>query len=218
MSDFIRGVAFIFEGQTERVFYNSMLQYFVAKNEGFQIIKEMDQPTNDYRYIISNDNQSVIVRMYTVGTIISHTSAAARWFKANCKQVHKGISWTVFLCYDTDSHNSDASQFQEGDWKDLRKTILKNKRTEIIDLAAQADIEDIMLLDIDGVCDFLGIPTCQTPPARKGKAKMKKLFRDNKSFYHEGERAGYLIDHLDKGVIISKTSIPLYSIEEACFK
>jgi len=218
MSDFIRGVAFIFEGDTEHIFYNSMLQYLADKNEGFRIVKEIDQPTSDYRYIISNDNQSVVVRMYTVGTIISHTSAAARWFKSNCKQAHKGIAWTVFLCYDTDSHNSDASQFQEGDWKDLRKAILKNKRTEIIDLAAQADIEDLMLLDIDGVCDFLGIPTVQIPQARKGKAKMKKLFRDNKEYYHEGERAVYLINHLDKDVIISKASIPLCSIEDVCFK
>ena len=84
MSDFIRGVAFIFEGQTEHIFYNSMLQYFVDKNEGFRIVKEIDKSTSDYMYIISNDNQSIVVRMYTVGTIISHTSAAARWFKSNC--------------------------------------------------------------------------------------------------------------------------------------
>jgi len=73
------------------------------------------------------------------------------------------INWVVFLCYDTDSHNRDISQFYEGDWSELRKSIENNSRTSIFDLAASADIEDIMLLDIDGVCSFLEILLCPIP-------------------------------------------------------
>ena len=217
MNEFARGVAFIFEGPTECVFYFSVLEHYLSKHEDYKITKEFDRRTNDYIYIISNNTKAVIVMAFTVGTVIAHTQASANWFRNNCKHHHKQIDWTVFLCYDTDSHSKDVSQFQEGDWKELKKSIKKNKRTSIIDLAASADIEDTMLLDIDGVCGFLGIPLCPIPPGRKGKSKMKKIFRENNSCYHEGERAKPLIDYLNKDIIISKSSISFNDIDKACF-
>jgi hypothetical protein len=218
MSKFIRGVAFIYEGPTERVFYSSILEHYLSKHKDYGIEKMFDYNTNEYFFILSNGSRSIVVRTFTVGTVISHTRAPVSWFRNNCKQQHRNIDWTVFLCYDTDTHNKDVSQFQEGDWKDLKKSIRSNKRTSIIDLAASSDIEDIMLLDIDGVCDFLGIPACPIPTGRKGKSKMKKLFREHGSCYHEGERAKALMDHLSKDTIISKSSVPFNMIDEACFK
>lgn len=67
------------------------------------------------------------------------------------------MPWTVYLCYDTDSSNSNISKFYEGDWKILRQDLEKSKTTTIVDLAASADIEDIMLYDIESVLAFLGI-------------------------------------------------------------
>ena len=218
MNEFVRGIAFICEGQTERVFYYSMLEHYLSKHDDYKIIKELDKTTNEFQYILENDTQAILVKMFTVGTIIAHTQAPANWFKGSCKLQYKKMDWVVFLCYDTDTHNRDVSQFQEGDWKELKKTIMKNRRTSIIDLAAAADIEDVMLLDMDGVCSFLGIIYCPTPPGRKGKSIMKKIFRDNNSCYHEGERAKLLIDHLDKDAIISKSPIPFEEIEKVCFK
>jgi len=218
MSEFARGVAFICEGQTERVFYHSMLEYYLSKHRDYRVIKELDRNLCEYQLVLENDLQSVLVKTFTVGTIIANTQAPANWFKNSCKQQHKQIDWTVFLCYDTDSHNKDVSQFQEGDWKELKKSIKKNKQTSIIDLAASADIEDIILLDMEGVCSFLGIILCPIPVGRKGKSKLKKIFRDNGSCYHEGERAKPLIDHLDKEIIISKSGIPFKMIDEVCFR
>jgi len=218
MTEIVRGVAFICEGQTERVFYHSMLEYYLSKHGDYRVTKELDRYSNEFHLVLDNDFQAVLVKTYTVGTIIAHTQASANWFKNSCKHQHKQIDWTVFLCYDTDSHNNDISQFQEGDWKELKKSIKKNKRTTIIDMAASADIEDIILLDMEGVCSFLGIISCPIPLGRKGKSKLKKIFRDNGSCYHEGEKAKPLIDHLDKEVIISKSVIPFNLIDEVCFQ
>ena len=143
-SKFTEGVAFIYEGQTERVFYQAIVEHYLSKHEGYRLIKEQDVMSKEYRIVISNNNETVVVKTFTVGTIIAHTRAAANWFRNNCRQRHKEIPWTTFLCYDTDSHTRDVSQFQEGDWKELRKAIQRNKRTSIIDLAASADIEDII--------------------------------------------------------------------------
>lgn len=48
----------------------------------------------------------------------------------------------------------------------------------VVDLAAKADIEDVMLCDLPGVLSFLGLPPeTEMPPGNKGKTKLKKLYR-----------------------------------------
>jgi hypothetical protein len=216
MDSFNKGVAFIYEGDTEGVFYQSMLKHYLSKYTEYGITKELENPIGEYRYILTNGVQSIVMKTFTVGAVIAHP-ASANWFRNSCRQKYKGIDWVVFLCYDTESYNYDISQFQEGDWKELKKSLSSNRKTTVFDLAASADIEDIMLLDFNGVCDYLGILKCDIPKGRKGKTKMKNLFRDNGSTYHEGERAKLLIDFLDKDKIISKSSIPFHLIEKACF-
>lgn len=77
---------------------------------------------------------------------------------------------------------------------------MKKKAKAVHDIAAAADIEDIILSDIDGVSSFLGSSsTMELPTGSKGKAKLKKLFRQVGKTYHEGKRARALIDSLDKG-------------------
>ena len=218
MSSFDRGVAFIFEGTTERVFYQSILEHYVSKHDGFTLTKEADSSNNDYRQILSNGNLNIIIKTFTVGTIIASTQVSANWFRNSCRQRYNQIDWTVFLCYDTDAHNKDISQFKEGDWKHLKNNIRRNKRTHIIDLAASADIEDIMLYDLAGICKFLGISLCSMPSGRKGKSKIKKIFRENGSTYHEGERAKALIDPLEKDIIIRDSSVPFHEIDNIFFK
>lgn len=102
-----------------------------------------------------------------------------------CSKKHK-IPWTVYLCYDTDSSSSNISKFYEGDWKILRQELENSKATTIVDLAASADIEDIMLYDIESVLTFLGIAMPVKLVGRKGKAKMKALYRKAGRAYHEG--------------------------------
>ena len=89
---------------------------------------------------------------------------------------------------------------------------------KVVDLAAEADIEDVMLCDLPGVLPFLGLPPeTEMPPGNKGKAKLKKLYRKvapNKA-YHSGERAKDLISHLDMAEIRASAPIPLGEIDRA---
>ncbi len=103
----------------------------------------------------------------------------------------------------------------EGDWAVLRDS-LKNAKS-VIDIAAAADIEDVMLQDIEHVCGYIN---CDIPTAlkgRKGKVKMKNLFRDNGMAYHEGKRARALIDVLDMDKLINISVLPLKEIEKLIF-
>lgn len=88
----------------------------------------------------------------------------------------------------------------------------------VVDLAAEADIEDVMLCDLPGVLSFLGLPPeTEMPPGNKGKTKLKKLYRkvaSNKA-YHSGERAKGLISHLDMAEIRASAPVPLGEIDRA---
>ena len=88
----------------------------------------------------------------------------------------------------------------------------------VVDLAAKADIEDVMLCDLPGVLSFLGLPPeTEMPPGNKGKAKLKKPCRKvapNKA-YHSGERAKDLTSHLDMAEIRASAPVPLGEIDGA---
>lgn len=106
----------------------------------------------------------------------------------------------------------------ERDWDTLRKQ-LKNKAQIVADMAAAADIEDLLLQDINGISNFLGSSAVlNVPTGRKGKTKMKKLYRLMNKTYHEGARAREMIDSLDMQLIIDSDFVPLKEIELAIFK
>ena len=99
----------------------------------------------------------------------------------------------------------------------LRESIAPSAQ-KVVDMAAEADIEDVMLCDLTGVLSFLGLPQQKKiPPGNKGKTKLKKLYRmvaPNRA-YHSGERAKDLISHLDMTGIRASAPIPLEEIDKA---
>ena len=211
------GIAFIFEGDTEKEFYHVLIAHFAKKHRGYELEKCTDKKTGEVNYVLSSNQKCVLIKFNVVGTITQITNSGA-WFQNRCYKKFKSLDWTVFLCYDTDNYNNDISKFFEGDWKVLRNSITKNRNSTVIDLAAQADIEDIMLLDIDAVYRYLGLETSPIiPSGKKGKTKIRNLFRDVGATYHEGERAKPLIESLDMDKIISLSTIPFLEIERKCF-
>ena len=215
---FEKGIAFILEGDTEKVFYLSLLKFLCKRYIGVSFQKQTDPNSGEIFYILGDDKHSVLIKFNVVGTI-SQITNSGNWFEKRCYGQYKNLNWTVFLCYDTDNYTPNISKFYEGDWKELRKNISKRKTCSIIDLAAQADIEDIMLLDADGIFKFLDMPPITIPTGSKGKSKMKKIFRakGSGSAYHEGARAEKLIESLNFDKIISESPVSLSQIQQECF-
>lgn len=59
-----------------------------------------------------------------------------------------------------------------------------------------------MLCDLAGVLDYLGLgETTTLPSGRRGKAKLRKLYRAAGRTYHSGDRAKPLIDSLDMDAV-----------------
>lgn len=200
------GISFIFEGATEKCFYISLLEY-LANSVGAKLNEIVEN--DEIYYVWTDSNKSVLIKYNTVGTITQITNSYS-WFKSKC--ANEKLKWTVFLCYDTDDYQEDVSKFYEGDWKKLRDNI--NGEAEIIDLAANADIEDIFLVDCLGICNFLCIDKPQKIHGRKGKSRLKYLFRLAGKTYHEGSRAKDLINELDMEYIIQNSPVKLEKIKD----
>ena len=166
MSDeYTKGIAFIMEGATEKVFYRSFLQWLADNNEGCSFDKIDNLDIGEIAFEWKSGKESVLIKFNVVGTV-TQVVHSGKWFTNTCAKKYK-IPWQVFLCYDTDSPDKDISKFYEGDWKLLRDELKKSKAKEIIDLAASADIEDVMLVDIESICKYLGITAPKELKGRK---------------------------------------------------
>lgn len=83
-------------------------------------------------------------------------------------------------------------------------------------MAANADIEDIFLTDLPGICRFLGLETPKPEKiiGKKGKSKIKRLFKIAGTTYHEGTKAKNLIDALNMEYIIENAPVKLKEIQQ----
>ncbi|MCR2034223.1 hypothetical protein [Adlercreutzia mucosicola] len=216
MPEFDYGVAFIVEGATERVFYEHYIRA-MARDKCLTPLEFSRWNGGRDDLFIKGSRGSVLVRFNNVGTVTQMPNSAS-WFKRACHGKWPALPWTVFLCYDTDSYSTPVSKFQNGSWALLRKD-LEDVAEDVVDIAAAADIEDVMLADFAGVLAYLNLDTSTSlPSGGKGKSKMKKLFKMKSVCqpYHEGEKALPLIQSLDMDVILATAPVPLSRINEVC--
>jgi hypothetical protein len=214
--DYTKGAAFILEGDTEKEFYLSLLM-FLCEKHGVVLEKQVDCSNPDVMYKAVTSKGKFLIKFHVVNTI-TQMPYSARWFKTQCYDKHESVSdWSVFLCYDTDDYKNDITKFNEGDWAILKNT-LKENASRVIDVAAAADIEDVILTDLMGVANFLGgLDDLSIPTGKKGKVKLKKLYQRVKKTYHEGTRARDMINSLDMQYIIDNSIVPLIEIERIIF-
>ena len=205
---YVKGLAFVVEGPTERVFYHEYLQWCCAKKPG-TVMEQL--PNKDFA--IRAKGGDILVRFNVKGSV-SSVPNAMNWVRSIC--LAADMPWTVVLCYDTDG---DASlNLDTRAWRRFRQDLAEMK-LPVIDLAADADIEDVMLVDIEGVRRFLGLDSSIEPHGRKGKAKLKSLYKavDVTQPYKSGERARNLIRNLSFDIIEEKAPMDIKILRQAVF-
>lgn len=197
------GVAFIMEGVTEKVFYKVYAKHAASKlGLSCEELMVSDTPA----FSVAGPGGAALLLFHNVGSVDQIPNAGS-WFSRVCADGWPTILWHVLLCYDTDGYNADVTKFHEGDWLQLRRTI-GQEASSIDDLAAEADIEDVMLCDLEGVLSFLGLPAdTVVPDGKKGKRKMAKLHRmvAPNVAYHAGDKARALVEALDMDLIAQRT-------------
>lgn len=208
---YTKGIAFIMEGSTEKVFYRSFMTW-LANRQGCKFEKIDALDTGEVLFEWINGEETILIKINVVGAV-TQLVHSGKWFSNTCAKRYR-IPWNVYLCYDTDSHDYDISKFYRDDWKLLREELKKSKAKKIIDLAARADIEDVMLIDLLGICQYLGIAPPEKLAGRKDKAKMKALYRSCGKTYHEGEKSADMVGKINYEKIIRDGPIPLNLLVE----
>lgn len=75
-----KGIAFIVEGATERVFYEEYLKKLCSER-GMTITK--DEKSQENKYTICAENRSILVLINNVGSVSQMTNSAT-WFHRAC--------------------------------------------------------------------------------------------------------------------------------------
>ena len=73
-----KGMAFILEGDTEKVFYFALLNYFCSKHQNASVTKNINK-NGEIFYILTFNEEEILIKFYVVGTI-SQVANSGSWF------------------------------------------------------------------------------------------------------------------------------------------
>lgn len=121
---------------------------------------------------------------------------------------------TVCCSYDTDVF--EVKQPQIVKWDDIGKSVKRMGIDEFIRVGVKSSIEDWILNDIHGICNFLRLK--QVPSSLKGingYQKLLNLYNKARKTYKKGYETKELINALDMSAIRNKRQDVLAPLEEA---
>ena len=121
---------------------------------------------------------------------------------------------TVCCSYDTDVF--EVKQPQIVKWDDIGKSVKRMGIDEFIRVGVKSSIEDWILNDIHGICNFLRLK--QVPSSLKGingYQKLLDLYNKARKTYKKGYETKELIIALDMSAIRNKRQDVLAPLEEA---
>ena len=121
---------------------------------------------------------------------------------------------TVCCSYDTDVFEIKQPQIVK--WDDIGKSVKRMGIDEFIRVGVKSSIEDWILNDIHGICNFLRLK--QVPSSLKGingYQKLLDLYNKARKTYKKGYETKELINALDMSAIRNKRQDVLAPLEEA---
>jgi hypothetical protein len=171
-----KGIAIFIEGETEVEFYKKLLE-------------SIRPLCDDKKFNVSK----VIIR--NLKGIGNYKNRAYRVFTKEIVPNNPGISFKIYLCYDTDVF--EFSQKPPVKWKDVEKILLDSGAEKVIHIKAKKSIEDWFLKDFSGLCRYLRLPNSTTCSGANGVKKMESLFKKANRIYIKGGKATDFIGVLD---------------------
>ncbi len=164
------------EGETEIEYYDALLIK----------IKE--------KYKIDKFNADKIIKTCLKG-ITKFDKKLLKKFEYEIIPKYKDYEIIVFLCYDTDVF--DCSINPPVDWENVSNALNKLGASKVIHIKAKKCIEDIFLIDIKGICQFLKIKQIDRINGKNGVQKMQNLFKKGNRIYQKGYSCEGFIKSLD---------------------
>lgn len=178
-----RCIVFYTEGETEKEFYDYLLE--TIKN----------------KYKINKFNSNKIIKKCLKG-ICRFDKKLVNKYENEIKNKYKDYDIIVFLCYDTDYF--EFSSKPSVDWNSINKKLKDLGAKEIYHIKADKCIEDLLLIDIDGICNYLKIKKPNIIKGKNGVDKMNNLFSLGNRLYQKGYPSKDFIKSLDMNIIMKK--------------
>ena len=188
-------VVIIVEGETERVFYEALVNY--------------------YRSVSKETVCKTII--YNIKGIGNFSNKAIPKIKNGFKKkIEKDGDTLKGICcaYDTDVF--ELKQKPPVDWKKIEtraKKELKITSAQFVHVKAQRMIEDWFLYDLENLCNYLKIEKVKNLNGKDANEKMKVLFKKASKFYVKGNYTEKFIPSLDIEKIINKVKESLRELE-----
>ena len=178
-----RCIVIFTEGETEAEFYDSILDS----------IKSF--------YNVKNFNADKIIKK-CIGGISRFDRKLLNKFKTEVISKYSNCEIIVFLCYDTDVF--ECSVNPPVNWDHINDCLIKLGANKVIHIKAEKCIEDIFLIDIPGICDYLHINRVTRLSGNNGVDKMQQLYNRGNKVYQKGYSCSDLVKSLDINKIFSK--------------
>ena len=183
------------EGDTDEVFFKALINYYVSVSSNKLLPYEVCNLKGVTRY--SSKLLAKLKNEYL-------PTAKLGSYKIK----------TVCCSYDTDVF--EVKQPQIVKWDDIGKSVKRMGIDEFIRVGVKSSIEDWILNDIHGICNFLRLK--QVPSSLKGingYQKLLDLYNKARKTYKKGYETKELINALDMRAIRNKRQDVLAPLEEA---
>ena len=183
------------EGDTDEVFFKALINYYVSVSSNKLLPYEVCNLKGVTRY--SSKLLAKLKNEYL-------PTAKLGSYKIK----------TVCCSYDTDVF--EVKQPQIVKWDDIGKSVKRMGIDEFIRVGVKSSIEDWILNDIHGICNFLRLK--QVPSSLKGingYQKLLNLYNKARKTYKKGYETKELINALDMSAIRNKRQDVLAPLEEA---
>lgn len=183
------------EGDTDEVFFKALIDYYVSVSSNKLLPYEVCNLKGVTRY--SSKLLAKLKNEYL-------PTAKLGSYKIK----------TVCCSYDTDVF--EVKQPQIVKWDDIGKSVKRMGIDEFIRVGVKSSIEDWILNDIHGICNFLRLK--QVPSSLKGingYQKLLDLYNKARKTYKKGYETKELINALDMSAIRNKRQDVLAPLEEA---
>ena len=183
------------EGDTDEVFFKALIDYYVSVSSNKLLPYEVCNLKGVTRY--SSKLLAKLKNEYL-------PTAKLGSYKIK----------TVCCSYDTDVFEIKQPQIVK--WDDIGKSVKRMGIDEFIRVGVKSSIEDWILNDIHGICNFLRLK--QVPSSLKGingYQKLLDLYNKARKTYKKGYETKELINALDMSAIRNKRQDVLAPLEEA---
>lgn len=171
-----KGVVIFIEGDTEAEFFKKLLENIRSLCHGKRF----------------NLSKIIIRNLKGIGNF---KNRIYRVFTNEILQNNPGVSFNVFLCYDTDVF--EFSQKPPVNWREIEKILKENGAEKVTHIKAKKSIEDWFLKDLNGLCRHLRLPTSTGLSGSNSVKKMENLFKKGNKVYIKGGKVHGFIEVLD---------------------